>query len=298
MGSRCRIVIDGGPDDLAERARGLVNDLEERWTRFDPQSEISALNQRSGQITIVSDATYELISQAEAGRDATMGTYNPLMLDQLEGHGYRRPWSDGEATPDDRPISGATTEPIELFPEASAVRLPEGCRFDPGGIGKGLAADLAVDLCLDAGATTVSVELGGDLRVAGDPWYGPKWVIGVANPFDRQARIGTFTPTEGAVTTSTTLIRQWNHGTTRYHHLLDPLTGCPSLTDLVAVTTCSSRAWWAEIAAKSALIRGSGDAIAFLDRLKTPGIAVTASGEILSTGHDQPSAGDGGDNSS
>ena len=246
----------------------------------------------------MSDVTYELVSKAETGRDTTMGTYNPLMLDQLEGHGYRQSWSDGEAVPDSRPIDRATTEPIELYPELSAVRIPEGYRFDPGGIGKGMAADLTVDFCLEAGAKTVSVELGGDLRVAGDPWYGPKWVIGVANPFDREAKIGTFTPTEGAVTTSTTLIKQWNHGATRYHHLLDPLTGYPSSTDLVAVTTCSSRAWWAEIVAKSALIKGSADAIGFLDRLKTPGIAVTASGEILSTGHDQPSARDGGDNSS
>ncbi len=294
MGARCRIVVNGGPDDLADQARGLVDDLEQRWSRFLPDSEISAVNRRPGQVTIVSESTYELISQAEAGRDATSGTYNPLMLDQLESHGYRQTWSEGELTPDDRPIERATTEPIVLFPELSAVRIPEGCRFDPGGVGKGMAADLAAEMCLEAGATTVSIELGGDLRVAGEPWYGSKWDIGVANPFDREARIGTFTPTEGAVTTSTTLIKQWEHGSTHYHHLLDPQTGHPSPTDLVAVTTCSSRAWWAEIVAKASIIKGSGHVIAFLDRLKTPGIAVTASGEILSTRHDRPPALAGG----
>ncbi|MCP3991096.1 MAG: FAD:protein FMN transferase [Actinomycetia bacterium] len=287
-------MTDGGPDDLTDRARQFVDDLEQQWSRFLPDSEISALNRRPGQVTLVSESTYELISQAEAGRNATMGTYNPLMLDQLEGHGYRQSWSESEVTPDNRPIERATTEPMVLFPELAAVCIPEGCRFDPGGIGKGMAADLTVDMCLEAGATTVSVELGGDLRVAGEPWYGPKWNIGVANPFDRGAKIGTFTPTEGAVATSTTLIKQWDHGPNHYHHLLDPQTGHPSSSDLVAVTTCSSRAWWAEIVAKASLIKGSEHVIAFLDRLKTPGIAVTASGEILSTGHDRPPALAGG----
>jgi thiamine biosynthesis lipoprotein len=275
------VVVDGGPKELAARVRALVDELEQRWSRFVDGSEVSALNSRAGNVTLVSDSTYLLVRSAVAARDATGGRFNPLMLDQLEGHGYRHSWQPEAAVPDDRPIEPGSTETIELYPELTAVRLPDGCRFDPGGIGKGLAVDLAIELCQEEGATTASVELGGDLRVIGEPWYGPRWQIGVADPFDRDQEIGSFTPTEGAVTTSTTLIKNWSHQGACYNHLLDPVTGYPTRSDLVAVTTCSSVAWWAEVAAKVGLVSGSDQVLDVLDELNTPGIAVTASGKVL-----------------
>ena len=47
------------------------------------------------------------------------------------------------------------------------VRLLDGVGFDPGGIGKGLAADLVATAAVDLGADGAMVSLGGDLRVAG-----------------------------------------------------------------------------------------------------------------------------------
>jgi len=284
MGSRCRIVIGGGSADLVTRARDLVIELEQRWSRFLTDSEISALNGRPGRVTLVSPSTYRLISSGQTGNDATGGWYNPLMLDQLEGHGYRRSWCQRSAVPDQRPITPGSTEPVVAYPELSAVRLPEGTRFDPGGIGKGMAADMVAEYCLEQGATTVSVELGGDLRVAGVPWYGPQWRVAVANPFDRDQEIAAFTPTEGAVTTSTTNLKVWSHKTTSYHHLLDPTTGYPANSDLVSVTTCSSMAWWSEVAAKAALVAGVDRWPRFLDSLGVPGVGVTRSGQVLTTG--------------
>lgn len=286
MGSPCRVVVAGGPADLACRLRDLVHGLEARWSRFVPKSEVNALNRASGTVTVVSEPTYQLISRAVDGQQLTEGWFNPLMLDQLERHGYDRPWDD------DRPMAGAEStdcelikpgscEPIALYPEASAVRLPPETKFDPGGIGKGLAIDRTIEAAIALGATTVSVELGGDLRVHGQPWYGPNWRIRVANPFDPDAEVAAFTPSEGAVTTSTTLRRCWRNGARSMHHLLDPQTGEPTATDIVSVTTCSGVAWWAEVAAKAALLSGSSRAMTMLEDLSTPGLAVTASGTIL-----------------
>lgn len=292
MGSRCRLVIGGGDPGLIDRIRALIEELEQAWSRFRPDSEISALNQRAGQLTIVSDPVYQLISRAETGRQRTGGLFNPLMLDQLEGQGYRHSFERGIGLIDQAAARPASPEPLGLFPEVRAVLLPEGTRFDPGGIGKGLAADLAVERCLAEGATTVSIELGGDLRVAGEPWYGPSWDINVADPFNREAVIGTLTPEGGgAVTTSTTLIKRWDDAERTYHHLLDPATGRSAETDLVAVTTCGGEAWWAEVVAKCALISGSERALDLLADLHVPGLAVTTDGGILGAERPAVSAG-------
>lgn len=295
LGTSCRVVVGGSADDagLAAAAAEQVRQLERRWSRFLTDSEISQLNRHPGRLTIVSAATFELVQRAEQARMATGGRFNPLLLDQLEAAGYRRSWlgddglRPGAAGPlsDGSTFAGArpgTDDPIELLAEVHGVRLPAGTRFDPGGVGKGLAVDRVTDWCRAEGATTVCVDLGGDLRVHGRPWYGPRWRIGVDHPLAPGTELGAFTPDEGAVTTSTTLRRSWTGpGGERLHHLIDPATGLPSTTDVVAVTTCSSQAWWAEVAAKAALLAGSDDALAVLAELGTPGIAVTADGGVL-----------------
>lgn len=205
------------------------------------------------------------------------------MLDQLVHLGYDKPWR--EQHPNERQwavtrVCPAATEPIVLYPEMGGVRIPAGTGFDPGGIGKGFAADLVTDFLNDRGATCTSVELGGDVRVSGEPWFGASWRIGVANPFDPSTDIGAFAPQCGAVATSSTLRRRWTNAAEQRHHLLDPRTGLPSDTDLVSVTACSSVAWWAEVAAKTAVIAGASDAISLLNQFGTPGVAVSADGRV------------------
>jgi thiamine biosynthesis lipoprotein len=288
MGSPGRIVVESGAESIAESARDLVWSLEQRWSRFRPGSEISGLNRVAGRVTVVSAPTYQLIRAAVRARAATGGLFNPLMLHQLEAHGYRRPWGEDRPEPTGDAVRPGVDDDIVLYPEISAVRLPEGCGFDPGGIGKGLAVDLAIELCRRRGSAFASVELGGDLRVDGAPWYGDRWVIGVEDPFDPDRQIATFTPTAGAVTTSTTLRRRWSAGGRTLHHLLDPRTGQPTRSDVVAATTCADLAWWAEVAAKTAVLVGSAAAPDYLRSIGTPGAVVTEDGRILTSVADRP----------
>lgn len=287
MGSKCRIVIDGGPSGGAERAREMVDRLERAWTRFDSTSEVSALNNNAGNFQLVSADTYTLVDHAVAAQHATRGRFNPLMLEQLQAHGYSTSWTDGPSAPNQLGSTPATFESIELLPEVMGVSIPASGAFDPGGIGKGLCADLVTEFVIAAGATTSSVELGGDLRVHGSPWYGPEWRIGVAHPFDSEREIGAFTPSSGAVATSSRLKKQWTAGDRSYHHLLDPRTGEPAVTDLVSVSCCAATAWWAEVAAKVVLISGSVEAIELFDELGVHGIAVTEHGDVIKTGVDR-----------
>ena len=288
MGSPCRVVVEGGPAMLAGDAHNLMDQLEQKWSRFLPHSEISHLNLNAGHVTVLSDESFLLVSRAVEARTLTGGRFNPLMLNQLVYLGYGAPWAQPSAktarsvpSRDDASSLGpATTEPIELYPEISAVRIPAGTAFDPGGIGKGLAADLATEFLAGKGATCTLVELGGDLRVSGAPWYGTHWRVGVASPFETAIDIATFTPTSGAVATSSTMRRRWTHGDETRHHLLDPATGYPAETDVVSVSACSSVAWWAEVAAKVALIAGSAHALDLLERFGTPGVVILADGTV------------------
>ncbi len=273
MGTHCRVVA---PDaDAAQHAAALVGELEQRWSRFLPDSEVSQLNRSSGRVCVVSDLTFELVSRAEQARLATSGAFNPLMLDQLERLGYDRTWDDVDRDLDDVTTAhAASIEPIELFADARAVRLPEGTRFDPGGIGKGLAGDLIALRLRSEGAQSAQIELGGDVRVDGPAWGGGEWQVHVDDVDHGAARAATIGLTAGGVATSSIVRRRWRRNAVELHHVLDPGTGTSADTDLDAVTAVAPSLWWAEVVAKVALASGSTGARRTLEGFDMTGVLV------------------------
>ena len=83
---------------------------------------------------------------------------------------------------------------IRIDDFVGCVRLPPGVGFDPGGIGKGLAADLVAHELLDLGAAGACVNVGGDVRVIGDPGEGDAWRIAIDDPRVPGARLARAAP--------------------------------------------------------------------------------------------------------
>ncbi len=288
LGADCRVVV-AGDDGLASEAVEVVADFESRWSRFRPSSDVSRLNDLSGRIVVLDPTTYHLVECAESCRRWTQGRFDPLMLSELEALGYRRDWRAGVQAPLERtarPCRG----PIELFPAISAVALPAGTRFDPGGLGKGLIADHLAQRLRSAGATSVLVSLGGDLRVEGEPWLGDSWEVEIAGPQLRETSMGTITVASGAVATSSVVSRRWRIGDEIAHHILDPETGEPSTTDLLTATIVAESAMLAEVAAKSVLLCGAEGAAAEMERLGVHGVAVASDGAVIDSTGQRPGA--------
>jgi thiamine biosynthesis lipoprotein len=279
MASPCRIVADDV--ELARAGERLVHELEARWSRFRSTSEVSALNNATGCVTVVSGPTFELLERAERARHLTGGLFEPFVLDRLEaleghgsgalGHAARPAWERS-------PIAA---DSILLLPDASAVCLPVGGRFDPGGIGKGLAGDMVVEQLLAAGATTVQVELGGDVRLAGERWTGGAWDVTIRDPFDRTTPLTSLSIAEGAVATSSPHGRTWRVDDRIVHHLIDPRTGQPAAGGVRFVTATSSELWWAEVVAKAAVIVGLDAAPALMRELGASGVIGTETGDLI-----------------
>jgi thiamine biosynthesis lipoprotein len=67
------------------------------------------------------------------------------------------------------------------------------------------------------------------------------------------------------------------------HHLVDPATGWPAETDVVAAVVTGPRAAMAEAVAKAAIIAGADDGLALLERAGLDGWLFLSSGERRST---------------
>jgi thiamine biosynthesis lipoprotein len=284
MASPCRIVSDDAR--LVAAGVAMVRDLERRWSRFSATSEITAVNRSGGGMCIVSALTFELVRRAQLARDHTEGWFNPLVHYHLVALGY-----GPTASPRPRAVGPACLEPIELLPEVRGVRLPDGAGFDPGGIGKGFAADLVADHLVGLGASAAQIELGGDVRLVGEHWAGASWRVRIQSPFDRAVTVAHADLAHGAVATSGTTGVRWLHDGRDVHHLIDPFTGRSSTSDIVQVTAVVSELWWAEILAKVALLRGSAAAPHLFREHGATGAVVLADGTWRAIGIDADASG-------
>ena len=131
----------------------------------------------------------------------------------------------GDSSGTARPAPGC--EGIEIDKADRTVRLPLGVRFDAGGIGKGLAADIVSEEMWESEAEQVLVNLGGDVRVLGAP------VCVVVHEPASGACPCEIVLEDGALATSTDGPR-------------------------TVATAIAGTAWWAEALTISLLVGGSG----------------------------------------
>ncbi len=278
MGSTAHVTVAGGrrAEALADEAVRRIADLEQRWSRFVASSEVSELNRRAGEPVEVSAETALLVERARAAWDLSGGAFDPTVLGAVVRAGYDRTFADVAASPR-AGWSPLTVGAADICVRGRVVRLPAGTGFDPGGIGKGLAADMVCAGALDAGAERVCVNLGGDVRVAGGGW-----TIGVDHPGSPEP-IALLGVADGAVATSTTLLRRWEVDGAERHHLIDPRTGRPSDSDLTLATVVAGEAWMAEVLAKAVLLAGSAHPFDIVGGTPAESLAVDRAGAIRST---------------
>jgi thiamine biosynthesis lipoprotein len=110
-----------------------------------------------------------------------------------------------------------------------------GMRVDVGGIGKGFAADLAVEVMKNAGALGGVVALSGDIKTFGLVPDGTRFVFGIKHPRKEGAVLAQVELQDEAISTAGDYERYFERNGVRYHHILDPRTlqparGCQSVT--------------------------------------------------------------------
>lgn len=285
MGSSARVVVVGGDRRLAERARRRIEELEARWSRFLPTSEVSRVNVAAGTPAVVSEDTFLLFELACRGWRESGGRFDPTVGAAVARLGYETTFA---LVRDDGPVAGrAAPAPgcggIRLDPVVRAVTIPRGVHFDPGGIGKGLAADLVATELLTGGAAGALVSLGGDLRVAGEPPAGrATWDVVVEDPFRPDVAVATLAVRDVGVATTARTRRVWRRGGVPVHHLVDPATGEPAAGPL-AVTAVASEAWRAEVAAKAIAVGGAPEG-GPAGATEVSGVVVHAGGRVEAFG--------------
>jgi thiamine biosynthesis lipoprotein len=266
MGTDVHVVLTGAAHSELTRVRDRIAQLEARWSRFVDTSEISRMNENAGYPTVCSPETVALVERSLAAWRFTAGRFDPTVLGAVRRAGYDASFDTLPAARVSVDGDGRGTGAAGIVVDAATrmVVVPEGVGFDPGGIGKGYAADIVCAEAMARGATGACINLGGDLRVRGEAPNGGGWTVDVLDPFDGHVR-DTVAVQDGAVATSSRARRTWVVDDRVVHHLVDPATQEPVENDVVAVTVVASEGWRAEVLAKAVFVAGAGEGLHFLD---------------------------------
>jgi thiamine biosynthesis lipoprotein len=164
--------------------------------------------------------------------------------------------------------------------EAGTIARPPGLRFDTGGSGKGLAADLIADRL--QGYSRFLVDCGGDIRIGGAAALADPYRVYVEHPLTGETafvlRLGS-----GGVATSGLNVRIWRRADGAHaHHLIDPASGHPAWTGLIGATALGETAVEAETLSKAALLSGPEGAREFL--AEQGGLIVHDGGRVETVG--------------
>lgn len=265
FGSRCAVLVigvgsAGGADQAARLVRRRMLRWHERFSRFEPDSELSRLNADSRPRVNVSSTMARLAEAAVWAAKETGGLVDSTLVSEIERAGYIADLGESSqasdalasAPPRGPASAGERSWWLDLKVEEGTLVRPPGLRLDSGGLGKGLFADLAAEM-LD-GYQSFAVDCGGDLRLGGSGKLARR--VDVASPFGGET-VHSFELAGGGVATSGIGKRSWLDASgAPAHHLLDPATGRPAFTGVVQATALAPTAVEAETLAKAAILSG------------------------------------------
>jgi thiamine biosynthesis lipoprotein len=234
--------------------------LERLFSRFNPDSEISRINQAAGRGSeAVSFTTMQMLRQALELCAACPGYFDPTIAPLVTL------WNIGKETfavPERAAIQQALDlvdyRDLRLDPAQGTAGLRRsGQALDLGGIAKGFAADQAVNIFQEFDVRSAYANLGGNVVAWGGRPDGLPWQVGIQHPRDPHGLIGALAARDGVVVTSGDYQRYTSDQRgRRFHHILNPASGYPADTDLLSATVASDSGVRADAYATSLFIAG------------------------------------------
>jgi FAD:protein FMN transferase len=241
MGTLVTITAVAESESIAQAAANSgfaeIRRLEELLSTWIPSSELSRVNAAAGSATVpVSPESLAVVQYSLQVAEMTNGGFNIAIGPAVEA------WSVTE-----RQHIPTEAELQQLIPlvdlrgvhvdmSARTISLDRvGMRIDVGGIGKGYAADRAVETMQKAGALAGVVALSGDIKTFGRLPDEQGFPIGIQHPRKEGAVLAWIDLQDEAISTAGDYERFFEREGLRYHHILDPKTlqparGCQSVT--------------------------------------------------------------------
>ena len=291
MGTVVEITVMGGDpssyDTAVEAAFEEIKRLEEIFSNYKPQSDVSRVSKNAGKGPVkVSPETIEVIEKALFAAQMSKGAFDPTIgvLGNVWGFSGEKGVlpQKGEL---ERLLPLVNYREIYFDREKTTAGLKKkGTALNLGGIAKGFIVSKAADTLKSKGVTKGIIRAGGDLTVfkkeGGGEGGGEPFIIGIQDPRDKDRLIGEAYVSEGAVATSGDYERFFIKEGVRYHHILNPRTGYPA-PGTQSATVIAKDATLADAISTAVFVMGRDEGMALMERLPdVEGVIVDSEGKV------------------
>jgi thiamine biosynthesis lipoprotein len=251
MGTLVSITVVARNEAIAHAAATAgfaeIRRLEELLSTWISSSELSRVNASAGIKPIyVSTDTLAVVHRAMQAAEMTDGGFNIAIGPAVEA------WSviDGQRIPAESELDAlrplVDLQAVHVDVREQTIYLDKaGMRIDVGGIGKGYAADQAVEALRRAGAIAGVVALSGDIKTFGRMPGGKKFPVGIQHPRKDGSVLAWIDLEDEAISTAGDYERFFERDGVRYHHILDPRTLQPARS-CQSVTVVAREGIWAD----------------------------------------------------
>ncbi len=244
--------------ELQQLFQGMHRD----WHAWEP-GQLTGINQdfANGRVANADEAIVEMVLRSQVIEEKSGGRFNPAIGGLINLWGFHTSDYPIEGPP---PTQTQINALLDLGPSSRDIRINglqmhsdnPAVQLDFGGIAKGYAVDLSINLLRKLGIHNAMVNAGGDLRAMGSHGNRP-WLVAVRKPGG--GNIGSVEVRgDEAIFTSGNYERFRQDQSQRYAHILDPRTGWPA-TDIASVTVISSEGLLADAAATALVVAGLDD---------------------------------------
>ncbi|MCM4150853.1 FAD:protein FMN transferase [Arenibacter sp. N53] len=263
----------GRADSIAELVFKRIDELNGTLSNYLPESEINRLSSSPNINVTVSDDLFRLMQISVVYAARTNGAFDITLGPLIEL--WRKARQNKEV-----PLIGEMQLAIKSigygnleFPAGNIIKLSkEGMRLDVGGIGKGFAADEAINLLKRHGITAALVDMGGDITVSDAPPNKKFWVLGFSYIDKNGGEVFQKIKLKNqAVATSGDLYQYAMIDGKRYSHIIDPYSG-KALNNNIQVTTIAPNGTMADAYASALSVLGVVNGKQFIQ--ETPNLEV------------------------
>jgi len=249
MGTLFTIILYS-PDEAKARAASnaafrRIAGLEEMMTDYDPESELMQLCAKPvGRPVPVSGELFQLLQKSQRLAKLSNGAFDVTVgpAVRLWRRARRR-----EALPDPdllaRALAAVGWRKLKLDARNKSVTLSSpNMQLDLGGIGKGYAADKALEVLQSHGIPRALVAASGDIVVGDPPPERRGWRVGIGAMGKSQNELArNLVLRNKAISTSGDTAQFVEIGGKRYSHIVDPRTGI-GLTERLQVSVVARHA--------------------------------------------------------
>ena len=274
LGTVCNIQLftampQAEADAVLQTCTRRLEELERHLSANAESSTLIDINKAAGLSAInVPADIYPLFERGVFFAEKTDGAFNPVI------GGVVKLWNIGfenARKPEDRDIQEALSridyKDVQLT--GAAVFLKKaGMKFDLGAIAKGFAADELSRIVTQAGIAYAVIDIGGTISAVGKRPDGKRWNIGIRDPRVQQGQPIISAPIESrSISTSGSYERYFEQDGVRYHHIIDPATGYPVRSNVIAVSVFSESATDADALSTACFVLGYEKAVKLLSEL-------------------------------